>query len=90
MRDPADTLETLANIGWGFLPLLALGVFGFGVFSAAMPERSIALYQRLMARFNWRVSPIDERRELRTTRVLGLLLMLLSAVAWWRVMVQGL
>ncbi|MBI2104090.1 MAG: hypothetical protein HYT90_00715 [Candidatus Omnitrophica bacterium] len=85
MRDPVDTIETLANVGWAVLPVLACGIFFFGVFSAAMPERSITLYQRLMSRFNWRVSPIDERRELRTTKVLGLLLMLLSAVAWWRV-----
>ena len=90
MRDPVDTLETLANVGWAFLPLLALGIFGFGAFSAAAPQRSIAFYQRLMAWLNWRVSPIDEPRELRTTRVLGVLLILLSAVVWWRVIVQGL
>ena len=41
-----------------------------------------------MSWFNWRVSPIDEPRELRTTRVLGVLLILLSAVVWWRVIVQ--
>ena len=90
MRDPVDTLEALANLGWAALPLVAVGTLLFGAFSAAMPERSIVLYQRLMARFNWRVSPIDEPRELRTTRVLGVLLILLSLVVWWRVLVLGL
>ena len=90
MRDPVDMLEALANWGWTVLPLVAAGTLLFGAFSAAAPQRSIALYQRLMAWFNWRVSPIDEPGELRTTRVLGVLLILLSAVVWWRVIVQRL
>ena len=81
-------IEALANWGWAALPLVAVGILCFGAFSAAAPAQSIALYQRLMSWFNWRVSPIDEPRELRTTRVLGVLLILLSAVVWWRVIVQ--
>ena len=57
---------------------LGISLLLFGLFSAACPGRSIALYQALMAWFNWRVSPIDERRELATTRVLGALLVVLS------------
>ncbi len=57
---------------------LGISFLLFGFFSAACPGRSIALYQALMARCNWRVSPIDERRELATTRVLGVLLVVLS------------
>jgi len=60
-----------------------LAILLFGVFSAVWPRRSIALYQWIMERFNWRVSPIDEFREVRTTRVLGILLVLLSLVALW-------
>ena len=43
----------------------------FGVWSAARPERSIALYQAIMRACNWRVEPIDRPRELLTTRWLG-------------------
>jgi len=89
MRDPLDTMVRLLDIGLAFVPLLSLVIFCFGAYSAALPHESIALYQRLMARFNWDVSPIDARRELRTTRVLGLLLMLLSVVAWCRVIFGG-
>jgi hypothetical protein len=50
----------------------------FGIFTALWPRRSIALYEWLMARINWRVSPIDEAREVRTTQLLGILLIILS------------
>ena len=46
----------------------------FGLFSAFWPIRSIAFYERLMARLNWQVRPIDEAREIRNTRMLGWLL----------------
>ena len=50
----------------------------FGAFSALGPGRSIALYEWLMVRLNWRVAPIDEGREIRNTRWLGILLILLG------------
>lgn len=60
-----------------FLVISCLGI-GLGTFSAFCPKRSIGLYQGIMERFNWRVSPIDEVREVRNTRVLGTVLVLLS------------
>jgi len=51
----------------------ALTLF-FGMWSALRPERSIELYQAIMRAFNWRVEPIDHRRELITTRCLGVVL----------------
>jgi len=53
----------------------------FGIWSAATPARSMALYQAIMRRCNWRVEPIDAARELRTTRLLGVGIALLSAAA---------
>jgi len=49
-----------------------------GVLSAIWPRRSIGLYQWIMERFNWRVTPIDEAREVRNTVFLGAFLALLS------------
>lgn len=67
----------LAWIRWG--AALVGGVnFLFGVFTAVWPRRSIALYEWLMAQINWRVSPMNEAREVGTTRILGILLILLS------------
>ena len=60
-----------------FLALGALG-FGLGVLSAGWPGRSIGLYQWIMERFNWKVVPIDEVREIRNTRALGVALAVLS------------
>ena len=72
------------------LRVLAAATLGFGVFSALDPRRSIALYQWIMERCNWRVSPIDEPREIDTTRLLSVLLILLSLVMGWRVIVERL
>ena len=59
-------------LGFGFLGL------GLGVLSAVWPKRSIGLYQWIMERYNWRVVPIDEPREVRNTRILGFILTALS------------
>lgn len=59
-------------LGVGYLGLV------LGVLSAVGPKRSMKLYQWIMERFNWRVVPIDESREVRTTRILGIFLTLLS------------
>jgi hypothetical protein len=60
------------------LSALAVATLGFGAWSALQPARSIALYQAIMRFFNWRVEPIDRSRELRTTRWLGITLVLLG------------
>ena len=62
-----------------FLMVGCLG-FSLGVLSALSPRRSIGFYQWIMERFNWRVAPIDELREVRNTRILGFFLTLLSLV----------
>ena len=85
MRDPIDAVEQfLLWFRWG---MVAVGIAGLGVglLSTLAPQRSIALYVWIMARFNWRVSPINEARELRNTRVLGLLLIVLGLVDFWMV-----
>ena len=60
---------------------LAIGTLFFGAWSAVRPGRSIGLYQAIMRFFNWRVEPIDWPRELRTTRWLGMVLILLGIVS---------
>ena len=68
----------LAWIRWG-TGLVGGANLLFGIFTALWPRRSIALYEWLMAQINWQVSPIDEPREVRTTRILGIFLILLSS-----------
>ena len=59
---------------------LSVGMLGLalGVLSAARPDRSIALYQWIMERINWKVVPIDMPREVRNTRIEGFALMALG------------
>lgn len=86
MRDPIAAVEQfLLWFRWGMIGV-GIAALGVGLLSAMAPRRSIALYVWLMARFNWRVSPIDEARELRNTRLLGLLLVLLGLVDVWLLM----
>ena len=73
----------LQGLRWG-IALLGIVALLLGSLSALAPRRSIALYQWIMARFNWRVSPIDEAREIRNTRLLGALLVLLGVMLLWR------
>ena len=65
---PADLFIRLG------LRALAVIMLLFGIWTAATPGQSIALYQAIMRVFNWRVEPIDKARELVTTRWLGLAL----------------
>ena len=60
----------------------AIGVLGFGLgaLSAFWPRRSMELYQKIMERFNWKVTPIDEAREVKSTARCGVGLLLLSLV----------
>ena len=51
---------------------------GIGVFSTFWPERSMGLYEWIMERYNWKVTPIDLPREVRNTRLLGFVLTALS------------
>lgn len=75
----SDMSTQLEWIEWG---LLCVGTFGtfIGAFSLLAPKRSIELYQWIMRNFNWRVEPIDYKRELRNTRVLGLWLFVTSVL----------
>ena len=65
---------------------LGIGVLGLavGLLSVVQPKRSIALYQWIMERFNWKVVPIDEAREVQNTRILGVVLTVLSLILFFR------
>lgn len=66
-----------------FMSLIGVTTLFFGVWSALAPRRSIELYQRIMARLNWRVSPINASREIQTTRFFGGVLVALSLAMCW-------
>ena len=79
------TPEALVTCPWFWRGMVCIGILALAVggLSVIAPGRSIGLYQWIMERFNWRVTPIDAARELRTTRWLGLLLIALGVLALW-------
>ncbi|MBI4342654.1 MAG: hypothetical protein HY599_04750 [Candidatus Omnitrophica bacterium] len=82
--DPVAAVEWWAMWLWRVLVAVAAAAMVLGSLSAAAPARSIALYQRIMTWCNWRVEPIDPAHELRTTRLLGWLLIGLGCLLAWR------
>ena len=82
-------IEIPAAWAYGSAALIAGAGLALGFLSALAPKRSIALYVWIMARFNWRVSPADERKELRNTRILGLVLLATSLAAGLRLLSLG-
>ena len=66
---------------------LVIGCLGLavGVLSVVWPKRSIGLYQWIMERFNWKVAPINEPREIRNTRILGAILAVLSLTIFFMI-----
>ena len=56
-----------------------MGLF-LGAVSFFYPEHSIELYQLLMQIFNWEVRPIHYERELKTTKWIGAVILVLSAL----------
>jgi hypothetical protein len=70
---------------WITIGLLIIAVSGsvLGVLSFISPALSLRLYQVIMAFFNWRVEPIDLKKELLTTRSFGLLMIVLSVAIFF-------
>lgn len=64
----------------GVLIFVAVSGISLGVLSFVSPKHSIQLYQWIMKMFNWRVEPIDQKRELRNTKWLGVLMTVLSVL----------
>lgn len=69
---------------------LAASCFGLalGLLSVIRPKQSISFYQRAMERFNWKVVPINESREVRNTRILGVALAALSLATFFIVAIR--
>ena len=82
MEIPVKWLETI---------LVLIGVCGLslGTFSFLAPKESIQLYQAMMAFFNWKVDPINWKRELATTKVLGVTMAILSVLIFAALMRSG-
>ena len=75
-----DAAMISIDVRWIQLLLVLVAVAGIllGFLSLMSPKQSVALYQRMMRFFNWRVEPINYDREMKTTRFLGLLMIVLN------------
>lgn len=65
-----------------FLILLLSALFsllglGIGFFLVKKPAMAIEIQRRFYAKINWRIEPISMQKELRNTRIMGLILIVL-------------
>jgi len=60
--------------------IFCLFILSFGLFLVSKPELAIELQRRFYARINWKIEPISLPKELRNTRIMGLILTVLSVV----------
>jgi hypothetical protein len=63
-------------------------MFAMGLLAAVLPESAIRGYQKAMNFFNWTAVPLDPAREIRSTRLLGFLLMIVAAAIPWMLRVS--
>lgn len=70
-------LKTATCIGIVAIAILSLGQ---GVLALASPKRCIEIFQAWCRYLNWEVAPINWSKELRNTRILGGLLIVLGVL----------
>jgi hypothetical protein len=60
--------------------LVALMAFINGAVCLINPQLAIKFQQKFYARINWRIEPIDLVKELRNTRIMGAISLILSII----------
>jgi amino acid permease len=53
----------------------------FGVLIACKPRKTIDIQAALYRPFNWRLEPIDMQKEIRNTRIMGLVVAIMGIIA---------
>lgn len=55
--------------------VIAVAAFSFGLFLFRYPLRAFEFQRRFYALINWRIEPISFSREIRNTKIMGVILM---------------
>lgn len=59
---------------------IAIGAFASGLLCHMKPSRAIKIQQQFYAKINWKIEPINLDKELRNTKIMGALSMLLAVL----------
>ncbi|MEW6170450.1 MAG: hypothetical protein AB1472_02680 [Candidatus Omnitrophota bacterium] len=63
------------------MTIIALALFFFGtaigVFLITSPKSAIKIQQKFYAKINWKIEPISLSKEIRNTRIMGFILIIL-------------
>lgn len=63
------------------LALFSIVGLGIGIFLILNPALAIEIQRRFYARINWKIEPISMKKEIRNTRIMGCLLIILVSLA---------
>lgn len=58
--------------------LISAVIFAIGVFIFLKPASAIKLQIKFYEKINWRIEPVNMRKEVRNTRLMGLFMMILA------------
>ena len=73
-----------------FFLLFSLIGLGIGMFMIINPNFAIEIQRRFYEKINWKIEPISMSREIRNTRLMGYLLVVLLLVLLFLVLSKGL
>jgi len=66
---------------YSFIMFLAAVAFALiGIYCEKSPEKVIELQKKFYAKINWRLEPISMEKELKNTRVMGRILVVLATL----------
>ncbi|RKY32180.1 MAG: hypothetical protein DRP74_03220 [Candidatus Omnitrophota bacterium] len=72
-----------------FLILIVLASLTIGVFFMKKPGLAIEIQRRFYERINWRIAPISMAREIRNTRIMGLFVIIITALCILLLLLSG-
>jgi hypothetical protein len=68
----------MISLATTILILIALAAVVMGVFLFVKPHATLAIQKRFYEKINWRIEPVSLTREVRNTKIMGLLLLGIS------------
>jgi hypothetical protein len=61
--------------------VVAVFVTAFGVLIALKPKKTIDIQIAIYKPFNWKIEPIDMQREIKNTRIMGMIVLALGIIS---------
>lgn len=68
---------------------ITLIILSFGILCVRRPERAIELQRKFYEKINWKLEPIVLKQELKNTRIMGMFMVIASALTLVVIILKG-